>query len=57
MKGVKVMAAYFAIRLEKGKLNYNAVVTKYPDCKDELDIILAADGYVVNPDGTVTKSN
>lgn len=51
------MAAYFAIRLEKGKLNYNTVVTKYPDCKDDLDTILAADGYVVNPDGTVTKSN
>lgn len=51
------MAAYFAIRLEKGKLNYNTVVTKYPECKDDLDIILAADGYVVNPDGAVTKSN
>lgn len=47
------MAAYFAMRLEKGKLNYNKVVEKYPQYKDELDSILAADGYEVNPDGTV----
>lgn len=51
------MAAYFAIRLEKGKLNYNTVIAKYPDCKEDLDMILAADGYVVNADGAVTKSN
>ena len=51
------MAAYLAMRLEKRKLNYNTVVQKYPQFKEDIDLILAADGYVVNPDGTVTKSN
>lgn len=51
------MAAYFAMRLEKGKLNYNQVVAKYPQFKEGIDEILDADGYVVNPDGAVTKSN
>ena len=48
------MAAYFALRLEKGKMNYNAVVAKYPQYKEDIDLILTADGYVVNDDGTVT---
>lgn len=48
------MAAYFAMRLEKGKLNYNNVVQKYPQFKDDIDLILLADGYQVNEDGTVT---
>lgn len=48
------MAAYFAMRLEKGKLNYTAVVQKYPQFKDDIDLILLADGYQVNEDGTVT---
>ena len=49
------MAAYFAMRLEKGKLNYNTVVQKYPQFKEDIDLILLADGYTVNDDGTVTK--
>lgn len=48
------MAAYFAMRLEMGKLNYNTVVAKYPQFKEGIDLILTADGYVVNDDGTVT---
>ncbi len=48
------MAVYFAMRLEKGKLNYNTVVQKYPQFKDDIDLILLADGYQVNEDGTVT---
>ncbi len=48
------MAAYFAMRLEKGKLNYNTVVKKYPQFKDDIDVILTADGYVVAEDGTVS---
>lgn len=51
------MAAYFAMRLEKGKLNYNTVVEKYPEYKADIDLILTADGYTVNPDGTVTKND
>lgn len=49
------MAAYFAMRLEKGKLNYNDVVAKYPQFKDEIDSILDADGYEVYEDGTVHR--
>lgn len=49
------MAAYLAMRIEKGKLNYNEVVAKFPQFKEDIDIILTADGYVVNEDGTVTK--
>lgn len=48
------MAAYFALRLEKGKMNYNTVVAKYSQYKEDIDLILTADGYVVNDDGTVT---
>ena len=40
---------------EKGKLNYNTVVQKYPQFKEDIDLILLADGYVVNEDGTVTE--
>ena len=34
------MAAYFAMRLEKGKLNYNQVVAKYPQFKEGMDMKL-----------------
>ena len=50
------MAGYLAYRIELGKLNYNAVVAKYPQFKEDIDLILAADGYTVNADGTVTKA-
>jgi len=51
------MAAYLAIRFEKGKLNYNAIFAKtfFASYKDDVDTILAADGYTVNDDGTVTQ--
>lgn len=39
------MAAYLAMRIEKGKLDYVAVTTKYPQFKAEIDEILVADGY------------
>jgi hypothetical protein len=39
------MAAYFAMRIEEGKLDYSAVVTKYPQFKSDIDAILIADGY------------
>ena len=38
------MAAYFAMRIEAGKLDYTAVVTKYPQFKSDIDEILIADG-------------
>ena len=49
------MADYLAGRIEKGKLNYNAVIEKYPEFKNEIDSILISDGYTINEDGTVTK--
>ena len=49
------MVKYFAMRLEDGKINYNRVVEKYPQYKDEIDSILSADGYVVDKDGMVAK--
>ena len=39
------MAAYFAMRIEKSKLSYSAVISKYPQYKDEIDEILIADGF------------
>lgn len=50
------MGAYFAMRLEKGKLNYNVVIAKYPQFQEDIDLILTADGYTVSIDGTVTKT-
>lgn len=50
------MGAYLAMRIEKGKLNYNDVVAKYPAYKNAIDGILEADGYAVNKDGTVVKA-
>ncbi|MDD5935545.1 MAG: hypothetical protein PUC65_08320 [Clostridiales bacterium] len=39
------MAGYLAMRIEKGKLDYTAVVTKYPQFKADIDEILINDGY------------
>lgn len=50
-----MMATYFAMRLEKGKLNYNVIIDKYTQLQEDIDIILTADGYKVNADGTVVK--
>lgn len=50
------MVKYFIMRLEDGKINYNRVLVKYPQYKDEIDLILSADGYVVNEDGMVVKA-
>ena len=50
------MAAYLAMRLEAGIMNYNTLMsTKWVKYKEDIDTILAADGYTVNSDGTVTK--
>ena len=34
------MAAYLAMRIKQGKLDYDEVVAKYPQYKDEIDRIL-----------------
>lgn len=39
------MAGYLALRIEKGALDYTAVVTKYPQFKSDIDEILINDGY------------
>lgn len=39
------MAAYLAMRIEAGKLDYAAVVAKYPQFKADIDEILINDGY------------
>lgn len=39
------MAGYLAMRIEQGKLDYTAVVAKYPQFKAEIDEILINDGY------------
>ncbi|SHN88243.1 hypothetical protein [Desulfitobacterium chlororespirans] len=38
------MAAYFAMRIMLGKLDYVAVVSLYPQFKADIDAILVADG-------------
>lgn len=39
------MAGYLAMRIEQGKLDYVAVVTKYPQFKTDIDMILVNDGF------------
>ena len=34
------MAEYLALRIKQGYLDYDLVVTKYPQFKDSIDIIL-----------------
>lgn len=47
------MAAYFALRIEKGKLSYSAVIKRYGMYKDDIDFILASDGYIIVDDTAV----
>lgn len=39
------MEAYFASRIKAGKLDYLAVVTRYPQFKAGIDEILINDGF------------
>ena len=39
------MAGYLAMRIETGKLDYVAVVTRYPQFKADIDTILINDGF------------
>ena len=38
-----------------GKLDYNRVVKKFPKYKDDIDTILAADGYEIDENGKCVK--
>lgn len=38
------MAAYFAMRLMKGALDYTVVVNAYPQFQEDIDLILVAEG-------------
>lgn len=51
------MALYVAHRLEAGKMNYNLVMKTrlVAPLKDDIDAILAVDGYIVKEDGSVIK--
>ena len=50
------MDKYFAMRIMAGKLDYWAVVEKYPARKDKIDAILIAEGYTI-PEKVEVKSN
>lgn len=39
------MESYLAHRIECGYLDYLALVTRYPQFKSAIDVILIADGY------------
>ena len=39
------MAGYLAMRIASGKLDYVAVVTRYPQFKTDIDTILINDGF------------
>lgn len=39
------MAAYLAMRIMDNKLDYNVITTGYPQFKEDIDLILMADGY------------
>lgn len=39
------MAGYLAMRIEKNKLDYVAVVNMYPQFKEDIDMILVNDGF------------
>ena len=39
------MAGYFAMRIKAGKLDYTAVITRYPQFKEGIDTILVNDGF------------
>lgn len=49
------MPEWLAGRIELGKLNYNDVVTKYKEFRNDIDTQLNNDNYIVNADGTITK--
>lgn len=53
------MAAYIAMRVEMGKMNYKKIFsfTMYQRFQSDVDAILAADGYTIGDDGYAVKAN
>ena len=39
------MAGYLALRIAAGKLDYTAVIARYPQFKADIDTILINDGF------------
>jgi len=50
------MGAYLALRIQKGKLDYDTVITKFPQYQDEVNEILRSNGFVIGEDGAVVKN-
>ncbi len=48
------MAKIYAASCEKDGKNFNTVPNRI---KDQVRAIIEADGYTINPDGTVTKED
>lgn len=48
------MAKIYATSCEKDGKNFNTVPNRI---KDQVRAIIEADGYTINPDGTVTKED
>ena len=48
------MAKIYATSCEKDGKNFNTVHNRI---KDQVRAIIEADGYTINPDGTVTKED
>ncbi len=38
------------MRIKDGFLNYNAVIAKYPQFKEDINLILGSDIYIVSQD-------
>ena len=45
IKGGTNMSAYFASRIIKGALKYEDVISKYPNYKGDIDLILVSEGH------------
>lgn len=49
------MAKWLAGRIELEKLNYNEVIAKYPEFKNDIDAYLGNDTYSSNMDNTTIE--
>ena len=47
---MRILAGYLAMRIKSGNLNYNAVIAKYPQFKEDINLILGSDRYIVSQD-------
>lgn len=49
------MAAYLTMRIEEQALNYNVVKKRFTKYMEDIDIMLAIDGYAITDDGWAVK--